>query len=158
MSITVFSKSISGYNRREVDEYIANLNRSYQASRRDYEKKIEILEAETEKLREQLAKLLSAQTEPQKAVEEPEAPAPAEPETAEKARRYDEISQQLGEILMNANAEASIRMREADEKVAHTLNSTMSGIRTELSSLIEKLGSMLADAESELDPGDGDVN
>lgn len=160
MPITVFSNSLSGYNRREVDEYIANMNRAFVKSRRDYEKKIEILEAETAKLREELTKRGTAPSASSAAaISVPDASSYAYDElsadAAEKSRRYDEISRQVGEILMNANAEAAAIKREADEKVRLALTSAMSGIRTELTALIEKLGQMLDDAEAELSVSDG---
>lgn len=166
MPITVFSRSVSGYNRHEVDEYIASMNRAFLKTRREYEKKIEILEAEAAKLRAELEACRQAEearahvdvppappeaepvpeTEPEK-VEEP---APEDDGIAEKSRRYDEISQKVGEILMNANAEASIIVREADEKVKATLSGTMSTLRTELTSVISKLTALLEEAEAGL--------
>lgn len=163
MPITVFSKSVSGYNRREVDEYIANMNRAFVRTRRDYEKKIEILEAEAAKLRESLEKASAANTREEAKADaaaqesapdrDAEAEASVDPEIsdiAEKSRRYDELSQKVGEILMNANAEASQIVREADEKVKSALTGTMSTLRNELTSVISKLTELLESAEAEL--------
>ena len=172
MPITVFTRSVSGYNRHEVDEYIADMNRAFVKSKRDYEKKIEILEAENTKLRDELKKAAEeaanapvvVSTEPEPIpVETPVAvPAPAiNDDIAEKSRRYDEISLQVGEILMNANAEASMKIREADEKVRTALTGTMSTLRGEVTSLITKLTELLESAEAELSVddavADGDI-
>lgn len=151
MPITVFNRSVNGYNRQQVDEYIADINRAFVRSRNDYEKKIEILEAEISKLKRELE---GAQAEPAPAVSAP-AVEKTDRDVTEKSRRYDEISHQVGEILMNANAEASMIMREADEKVKTALTGTMSTLRTEVTSLISKLTDLLESAEAELAVDDG---
>ncbi len=147
MAINVFSRAFSGYNRHEVDEYIADLNRSYLKTRRDYEKKIEILEAELSRAKRQEPEKTVSDTP---AVTPPALEATFDAELAEKSRRYDEISQKVGEILMNANAEALGIVRQADEKVRTTLTDTTSKLRTELTSLICKLNEMLEEAEAGL--------
>ena len=150
MAITVFSRSARGYNRGQVDEYIASLNRAYAKTTRDYEKKIETLEAEIAKLRAQLE---SAQSNA-RAVEPAPVPA-ADTEADEKSRRYDEISQRLGEILINANAEASAMLREADERVSSTLNETADTVRAELASVIKTLERLADEAQARLSSNDG---
>ncbi len=147
MPINVFSRSVSGYNRHEVDEYIADMNRAFARSKRDYEKKIEILEAENSRLSR---KLEEGTTMPAHEVSDAPRAAIVCDELTEKSRRYDEISRQVGEILMNANAEASIIIRGADEKVRATLTGTMSTLRGELTTLIAKLNELLDSAEETL--------
>ena len=142
MAITVFSRSARGYNREQVDEYIASLNRAYAKT----------LEAEIAKLRAQLE---SAQSSP-RAVEPAPTPVPAaDTEADEKSRRYDEISQRLGEILINANAEASAMLREADERVSSTLNETADTVRAELASVIKTLERLADEAQARLSSNDG---
>lgn len=130
MPITIFTKSVGGYNKQQVDEYISNMNRAYVKSKHDNEKKIETLEAEIAKLKAELAEAEAAAAAapvelPAEVVTEAE-PAPQTASTvsidddiAKKSRRYDEISMKVGEILMNANAEAAIKAREADEILAN---------------------------------------
>ncbi len=152
MEINVFSRAMRGYNRREVDEYIAELNRAFLKSKREYEKKIELLEAELSRLeRTELGNNLKDVPAAQ-----PVAETTADNELAEKSRRYDELSQKVGEILMNANAEALGIVREADEKVRTALTGTTSKLRSELTSLIAKLNEMLEEAEAELAVEDTD--
>lgn len=151
MAITVFSRSTRGYNREQVDEYIASLNRAYAKTTRGYEKKIEALEAEIAKLHTMLE---SAQSDA-RAVESTPAPVPAvDTEADEKSRRYDEISQRLGEILINANAEASAMLREADERVSTTLNETADTVRAELASVIKTLERLADEAQARLSSND----
>lgn len=147
MPVNVFSRSVSGYNRREVDEYIADMNRAFARSKRDYEKKIEILEAENSRLFRELEEGTAA---PAPEISDAPHAAIVGDELTEKSRRYDEISRQVGEILMNANAEASIIIREADEKVRATLTGTMSTLRGELTTLIANLNELLDSAEETL--------
>ncbi len=153
MSITVFSNSVGGYNKRQVDEYIADMNRAFVKAKRDYEKKIEILEAENARLHRELEGKPTVMLPPQG---QPPVAAVSDVEATEKSRRYDEISRQVGEILMNANAEASRTVREADEKVRNTLNGTMSTLRGELTSMIAKLNELLKSAEEALAADDGE--
>ena len=147
MSITVFSNSVGGYNKRQVDEYIADMNRAFVKAKRDYEKKIEILEAENARLRQELEGKPTVMLPPKG---QPPIAAVSDVEATEKSRRYDEISRQVGEILMNANAEASRTVREADEKVRTALTCTMSTLRGEVGSLITKLNELLREAEEKL--------
>ncbi len=151
MPLNVFRKSFKGYNRRDVDEYIAEMNRTFVKQRRDYEKKIEILEAENTLLRRRHEEAQEAP--PQREISQ--VAAVSDVEATEKSRRYDEISRQVGEILMNANAEASVIVREADDKVRSTLNGTMSTLRGELTSMIAKLNELLKSAEETLAADDG---
>lgn len=147
MPITIFKRSIHGYDRDQVDEYIAGLNRAYTHSQREYEKKIESLEAEIRRLRRDEA--------PAAPVREQESD-----DHKDKSRRYDEISQRLGEILINANAEASAMMREADERVSSTLSETLAAIESELGALSDKLRALSASAHERLscDVKDGSEN
>lgn len=152
MPITIFTRSVSGYNRQQVDSYIADMNRAFVKTRNDYEKKIESLEAEISGLKLELEKTKTEAsfTEPILTVDE------IDNDITEKSRRYDELSHQVGEILMNANAEASVIMRQADEKVRAALTGTMSTLRTEITSLITKLNELLESADAELAVDDGD--
>ena len=153
MPITVFNRSVNGYNRQQVDEYIADINRAFVRSRNDYEKKIEILEAEISKLKRELE---GAQAEPAPAVSAP-AVEKTDRDVTEKSRRYDEISQRIGEILISANEGASAIIRYADERVQSTLTDTTETLKAQFSAFIDCLTRLSDEAQSRLSAGGTDT-
>lgn len=128
MSSNLFKSAIGGYNKAEVDEYALHISRKMELLKKEYEKKLEILEVENKKL------LCEKQAAEDKLCEDEAIIAAFRAKLAEeigkesdvdfksednellqKSKRYDEISSLLGEIIANATADAAATKREADE-------------------------------------------
>lgn len=128
VSSNLFKSAIGGYNKAEVDEYALHISRKMELLKKEYEKKLEILEVENKKL------LCEKQAAEDKLCEDEAIIAAFRAKLAEeigkesdvdfksednellqKSKRYDEISSLLGEIIANATADAAATKREADE-------------------------------------------
>ncbi len=156
MSNRLFKSAINGYNKTEVDEYALHISRKLELQKREYEKKLEMLEVENKRLKgekaaveeklyedEAIIAAFRARLEEEIANEDFETPEdeespifPAEQVTPDddillKSKRYDEISRLLGEIIANANADAATVMREASEE-AEKIVSDANGKANEL--------------------------
>ncbi len=174
MSSKLFKSAIGGYNKTEVDEYALHISRKLELQKKEYEKKLEILEVENRKLANEKKAVEDKLTEDEaiiaafrarlseEAGKEKEEAAPAEDsEILQKSKRYDEISRLLGEIIANANADAAAIKREASEdaekiigdakqKSLEMRTSAAADIRSLASELTEKLTAITENAETVL--------
>ncbi len=172
MSVNLFKSSVGGYNKAEVDTYIHHISHKMEREKKDYERRIEILEAE-------ITKLNNEKTEIEALLKEDEAiigafrsqicddQAAAEKfvtpdeettenvfseatEILEKSKRYDEISRQLGEIIIKANADAAEIVRDAKAEAAAIKAAAADEIKRTADHIAEKLCSIAKDAQSTL--------
>ncbi len=170
MSVNLFKNSINGYNRSEVDSYILHVSKKHEQEKKGYERKIEILEAEITKLKNEKSEINKLLSEDEAIItafksklegecaEKKEAETKAEEasdegtEIIEKSKRYDEISRQLGEIIINANADAAQIIRRAEDEAKEIKDRAAEDIRTEGESLLDKLYELFSDAMKKLSP------
>lgn len=175
MSVNLFKNAINGYNRSEVDQYIYHISKKHDHERKNYEKKIEILEAEIEKLKwenretsemlkedEAIISAFRAKLNPDAsedtlsdsentAAEQSTDPVESE-ETLliEKSKRYDEISRQLGEIIINANADAAAIIRRAEDEAAKIKEEAKNEAESMKKEAEEKAASLKKDASEKI--------
>lgn len=160
---------MGGYNKSEVDAYILHVSKKGERERRDYEKKIEVLEAEIKKLKgekENVESMLKedeaiisafhtmvAEAGGETADSQTAEKLPDEAsEVLEKSKRYDEISRQLGEIIIKANADAARIISEAEaeanairQKAATDIKLAAENITQKLSAIANETANVLAD-------------
>ncbi len=161
---------MGGYNKSEVDAYILHVSKKGERERRDYEKKIEVLEAEIKKLKGEKENVESLLKEDEAIIsafhnmvseagsEAADAPAaealPEETsEVLEKSKRYDEISRQLGEIIIKVNTDAARIISEAEteanairQKAALDIKLAAESITQKLSEIANETANAVADS------------
>lgn len=170
MSVNLFKGAINGYSRTDVDQYIFHISKKHEQEKKNYERKIEILEAEIAKLKKENQKTsemlkedeaiisafqqkLNPEVESNKSAEiENESLFIESEETIviEKSKRYDEISRQLGEIIINANADASLILRRAEESAAEIKSKAAEEIKKAAIAAADALTAIGDRAENEL--------
>ncbi len=172
MAVNLFKSSVGGYNKAEVDTYIHHVSRKMEREKKDYERRIEILEAEIAKLKNEKTEIESMLKEDEAIIgafrsqladspavseefvtpeEENEAEnSPESCEILEKSKRYDEISRQLGEIIIKANADAAEIVREANEEAMSVKAAAALEIKSATDLITEKLTTIAKDAECTL--------
>lgn len=178
MSSKLFKSAIGGYNKTEVDEYALHISRKLELQKKEYEKKLEILEVENRKLANEKKSMEDKLNEDEAIIaafrarlseEAGKENAPAEEsEILQKSKRYDEISRLLGEIIANANADAAVIKREASETAEKMLSdasqkaldvrmSAASDIKKLTSEFTEKLTAITEKVELSLSAGETDA-
>ncbi len=168
MSSNLFKSAIGGYNKAEVDEYALHISRKLELQKKEYEKKLELLEVENKKLAES-KKAVEEKLKEDEAIiaafrsrlaenagkEISAEETHEEGEILQKSKRYDEISKLLGEIIVNANADAAATIREATEtadKMLSDAKAEASEIRTsaisDLKALVNEFAEKFAAIEA----------
>lgn len=167
MSVNLFKSAINGYSRNDVDQYIYHISKKHEQEKKSYERRIEVLEAEIAKLKKEKSETdamlaedeaiisafkakLNTETNPETTEEAPIAEEAEETLVIEKSKRYDEISRQLGEIIINANADAAMILRRAEENAKEMKSKAADEIKKAALSAAEKLTEISNRAESEL--------
>ncbi len=180
MSNKLFKTAINGYSKTEVDEYALHISRKTELLKKEYEKKLEVLEVENRKLRSENKQISDKLKEDEAIITAFRAKITVETDTSDyktenieketeadeneilqKSKRYDEISRQLGEIIANANADAAAVKREAAEQAekiiedarsqAYVIKTTaISEIKNVTLALTEQLNVITESAESAL--------
>lgn len=144
----LFRKSMSGYNREDVNNYIESMNKKYNDEKTEYVEKLEALEKENkqftenelpelealraerdqrealvtemtetiEKLRAQIEEASLENAKLSDRISELEKANNANMEVYEKSSKFDKVSEQIGSVLLDANAKAESIVSEAQLK------------------------------------------
>lgn len=169
-----FRKSVGGYNKQDVNEYIESFSRRYEKNEQDLKKTIEAqkgkiaeLEAACKKdgesdriiaeLNERLDLLKSENEELSSAnnklgvrVSELEKEAELNKEAYEKSGIYDKVSDQIGSMIINANAKAESIIGEAELRAKIKANTILEDMTNELKAFCEKYSSEISGKMQEL--------
>ncbi len=152
VSSNLFKSAIGGYNKAEVDEYALHISRKMELQKKEYEKRLEILEVENkkllcekqaaeDKLREDEAIIAAFRAKLAEEIgkESDTVVKSEDSELLQKSKRYDEISNLLGEIIANATADAAATKREADETAEKIISDAREKARELRSSAVADL-------------------
>ncbi len=163
-----FRKSMSGYNKDDVNSYIEQMSIKLSDAEAEYQKKIGELENKIKELEanagqvEELSKkleesdnliaklnetvdnlniekneLIKENAVLQSQAKETELRA-ENSEVVEKSNKYDQVSGQIGELILNANAKAETIVNEAQIKARINANTIIDSAMEKLSKLNEK--------------------
>lgn len=169
-----FRKSVSGYNKQDVNEYIESFSRKYERNERDLKKTIEeknkkIAEFEAAcknseeseriiaELNEKLDSLKSENESLSDAnnklgvrIAELEKDAELNKEAYEKSGIYDKVSEQIGSMIINANAKAESIVGEAELRAKVKANAMLDDMTDELKAFCEKYSDAISCKMQEL--------
>ncbi len=154
MSEKLFRSAINGYNKTEVDEYALHISRKIELQKREYEKKLEVLELEIKRLKSEKKAVEDKLSEDEaiisafraklegEATSKEAAPAHGDSDILQKSQRYDEISRMLGEIIANANADAAAVKRKASEEAERIVSEAKSSSAQMRSTAVAEISSV----------------
>ena len=159
----VFSTSLNGYKKQDVNGFIASMNANFAAAEENYRREIASLKAELASCREAQTAVEAKETELQALREEIAAlkteleerpalaPASDSEEMAElrkKAALYDKMSSQLGDMMISANHNADVILSEARTEAEQALSSAKATIAQSASLLSGQLETLYRSANT----------
>ncbi|MBR4278920.1 MAG: DivIVA domain-containing protein [Clostridia bacterium] len=146
MAETCFKKSLKGYDTAQVDEFIINLSDTYEQNEKELNDEIRMLEADNEKLRNEIARLRKFAEN--SALEH-------EAEIHKKHLEYEALCAEIGEKMIVADKRAAEIIKNAEKEASLILTQARQSSDNEARAIRaraeEEAAKLIADTQAKCD-------